>query len=215
MLLVETEGSYTNKLLLESLDVHVGQSYSVLVTTDQSVADYYMVASPKMIAQTNQRTNMAIGVLHYDNSTTPPNDFLPEGLDPFDVGSSMLQSSLTAGAARHNPQGSFNMHNVTISQYFHLHGGPAAKLDGVLLYTVNNVSYLAPDTPLTLADYALNGSGVYSLHKFPVSHDLPFAVKGANVISGIHKAYVEIFFVNGHQGIDSWHLDGFGFFTVG
>ncbi|EOY18853.1 Uncharacterized protein TCM_043354 [Theobroma cacao] len=49
MLLVETEGSYTNQISLNSLDVHVGQSYSVLVTADQNDADFYMVASPKLL----------------------------------------------------------------------------------------------------------------------------------------------------------------------
>lgn len=92
MLLVETEGSYTNQITLDSLDVHIGQSYSVLVATDQDAADYYMVASPKMIAEINNSTLVAIGVLHYDNSTTPPTGPLPKGLDPFDINSSITQA---------------------------------------------------------------------------------------------------------------------------
>jgi iron transport multicopper oxidase len=43
MVSVETEGSYTKQITLDSLDVHVGQSYTVLVTADQSTADYYIV----------------------------------------------------------------------------------------------------------------------------------------------------------------------------
>ena len=45
MVIVETEGSYTNQITLDSLDVHVGQSYSVLVTADQNEVDYYIVAT--------------------------------------------------------------------------------------------------------------------------------------------------------------------------
>ncbi|KAF9589303.1 hypothetical protein IFM89_022373 [Coptis chinensis] len=46
--LVETEGSYTSQITLDSLDVHVGLSYSVLVTADQDDACYYMVATPTL-----------------------------------------------------------------------------------------------------------------------------------------------------------------------
>lgn len=104
---------------------------------------------------------------------------------------------------------------MTLSQSFHLHGGIAAEIDGVLHYTVNNVSYLTPDTALKLADYALNGSGVYSLDSFPIKHISPLAVKGTFVASGNHKGWLEIVFINNNQIIDSWHLDGFGFYTVG
>ncbi|XP_027155682.1 monocopper oxidase-like protein SKS1 [Coffea eugenioides] len=220
LLLVETEGSYTDQILLDSLDVHVGQSYSVLVTMDQNVADYYIVASPKLVDETNQASLVAVAVLHYNGSNTPPNGPLPKGLDPFDILSSMHQAkqirwNLTAGAARPNSQGSFNISKATISQNFNLHGGLAAEFNGILGYTVNNVSYLTPDTPLKLADYALNGSGVYSLDKYPANYTFPLTVKGTFVVSGIHKAYAEIVFVNNHEAIDSWHLDGFGFWAVG
>ena len=92
LLLVETEGSYTDQILLDSLDVHVGQSYSVLVTMDQNVADYYIVASPKLVDETNQASLVAVAVLHYNGSNTPPNGPLPIGLDPFDILSSMHQA---------------------------------------------------------------------------------------------------------------------------
>ncbi|GFZ14686.1 SKU5 similar 4 [Actinidia rufa] len=111
MVLVETEGSYTNQITLDSLDVHVGQSYSILVTADQNAADYYVVASPKMYKATDDdRSLVAIGVLHYDNSTTSANGPLPNGPDPFDLDFSVNQAksirwNLTAGAARPNPQG--------------------------------------------------------------------------------------------------------------
>lgn len=92
MLLVETEGSYVNQIQLESLDVHVGQSYSVLVTANQNAADYYVVASPKMSNATNNSSLVGIAVLHYDNSTAPANGSLPSGPDPFDLQFSINQA---------------------------------------------------------------------------------------------------------------------------
>jgi len=43
--LVEMEGSHTVQSIYDSLDIHLGQCWSVLVTADQDPKDYYMVAS--------------------------------------------------------------------------------------------------------------------------------------------------------------------------
>ena len=45
MKLVEVEGTHTLQTTYSSLDVHVGQSYSILITADQLVQDYYFVVS--------------------------------------------------------------------------------------------------------------------------------------------------------------------------
>ncbi|ONI23743.1 hypothetical protein PRUPE_2G205600 [Prunus persica] len=218
MVLVETEGSYTNQITLDSLDVHVGQSYSVLVTADQNASDYYMVASPKMF-NASDVTRFGIGVLHYDKSTTPPNGSLPRGPDPFNQKFSIHQAqsirwNLTTGAARPNPQGTFNVHNVTLSQTFILRAS-IAEINGLPQFTVNNVSYLAPDTPLKLADQFLNGSGVYKLDEFSTNSSNFKTVRGVFVASGKHKGWIELVFHNDLEGMDAWHLDGFGFYVVG
>lgn len=92
MVLVETEGSYTNQITLDSLDVHVGQSYSVLVTANQDEADYYMVASPKLLKTSDYSSLVGIGVLHYSNSVSTVSGPLPEGPDPLDDDFSMNQA---------------------------------------------------------------------------------------------------------------------------
>lgn len=89
--MVETEGSYTSQITLDSIDVHVGQSYSLLVTADQVAGDYYMVASPKLYNATDI-SKFGIGVLHYDNSSAPANGSLPSGPDPFDLQFSIDQA---------------------------------------------------------------------------------------------------------------------------
>ncbi|KAI3470515.1 hypothetical protein Pfo_027178 [Paulownia fortunei] len=218
MLLVETEGSYTNQITLDSLDVHVGQSYSVLVTADQNAEDYYVVATPKWVNLSKPNAIAAVGVLHYDNSTTTANGSLPNGPDPFDIGFSLNQArsitwNLTAGAARPNHQGTFNVSNVTLSQTFVLRGS-YALIGGSPRFTVNNVTYITPSTPLKLADQFLNGSGVYELDAFPIHSSLPTPVNGTFVVSGMHKGWLELVFKNELDRVDSWHLDGFGFFVV-
>ena len=73
MKLVEVEGSHTVQNTYNSLDVHVGQSLSVLVTANQAVRDYYVVVSSRF----TRRVLMTTAVLHYHNSKigvsgTPP-----------------------------------------------------------------------------------------------------------------------------------------------
>ncbi|PWA76549.1 hypothetical protein CTI12_AA231680 [Artemisia annua] len=219
MLLVETEGSYTSQIMLDSLDVHVGQSYSVLVTANQPEADYYMVASPKMVNAPESSNLVGVGVLHYDDSTTPVQGPLPAGPDPFDLNFSINQAksirwNLTAGAARPNPQGTFNVSNVTLSQTFILQGS-LAEINRSARHTINNVSYSIPNTALKLADYSNNGTGTYQLDAYPSNSSNPIAIDGTFVVSGTHNGWLEIVFKNTMQVIDTWHLDGFGFYVVG
>lgn len=127
----------------------------------------------------------------------------------------MRRWNLTAGAARPNPQGTFNVSNVTISQTFVLHGS-RASINGVRSYVVNNVSYLTPTTPPKLADHFRNGSGVYNLDSFPTDSIGDIAFYEVSVVTGEHKGWLEIVFKNDlDDEIDSWHLDGFGFYVVG
>ncbi|CAN1238511.1 Monocopper oxidase-like protein SKU5, partial [Linum grandiflorum] len=203
MVVVETEGSYTNQITLDSLDVHVGQSYSVLVTMNQNEADYYMVASPKLInvSESNNSSLVGVGVLHYSNSAANISGPLPSGPDSFDLD----LWNLTTGAARPNPQGTFNVNNITISQTFILEAS-----------SINNVSYITPETPLKLADQFDNGSGVYQLDWFPTKSVNQQAAHGVSVVSGTHKGWIELVLLNAMDGfMDSWHLNGFGFYVVG
>lgn len=84
LLLAETEGIYTSQQNFTSLDIHVGQSYSFLVTMDQNASsDYYIVASARFVNESRWQRVTGVAVLHYSNSKgnakgplpDPPNDF--------------------------------------------------------------------------------------------------------------------------------------------
>lgn len=64
MLLVEVEGTHTLQNTYDSLDIHLGQSYSVLVRADQPPQGYYIVISTRFTSQVLSATS----VLHYSNS---------------------------------------------------------------------------------------------------------------------------------------------------
>lgn len=73
--LVEVEGSHVLQNIYDSLDIHVGQSVTVLVTLDQAPKDYYIVASTRF----TQTVLTAAGVLHYSNSQTQVSGPVPAG----------------------------------------------------------------------------------------------------------------------------------------
>lgn len=75
MKLVEVEGSHVVQNTYDSLDVHVGQSLSVLVTLDQAAKDYYIVASTRF----TKIVLTATAVLHYSNSHTSVSGPVPTG----------------------------------------------------------------------------------------------------------------------------------------
>ncbi|XVF75635.1 hypothetical protein PTKIN_Ptkin13bG0203000 [Pterospermum kingtungense] len=202
-------------LTLDSLDVHVGQSYSVLVTADQTDADFYIVASPKLL----DTSIVGAGILHYSNSITPASGPLPTAPDAFDLDFLVNQAksirwNLTAGAARPKPLGTFNAANVTLSQTFILQSA-RAEINSSSRVVVNNVSYYTPNTPLKLADYLTNGSGVYTPDQFPIQSVNAEAAYGISVVSGTYGGWIELVFKNNMDNMDSWHFDGFSFFVVG
>lgn len=91
MQIVETEGSYTFKNYYTSLDIHVGQSYSVLVTARIDLSQntsFYMVASSRFIIP----ELFGIAVIHYPSSTSNPLGPIPLGPLPHDYGYSVEQA---------------------------------------------------------------------------------------------------------------------------
>jgi len=75
MKLVEVEGSHTLQNTYDSLDIHLGQTYSVLVTADQPPHDYYIAVTTRF---TSQVLN-ASSILHYSNSAGSVSGPLPGG----------------------------------------------------------------------------------------------------------------------------------------
>lgn len=79
LLLAETEGHYTMQQNYTNFDIHVGQSYSFLITTDQNASsDYYIVASARFVNESLWQRVTGVAVLHYSNSKGPASGALPD-----------------------------------------------------------------------------------------------------------------------------------------
>lgn len=214
MKLIEVEGSHTMQEMYDSLDVHVGQSVTVLVTLNASPKDYYIVASGRFI-----RKNLtAVAALRYEGSNIRLSGPLPPA-PSFQFHGSMKQArtirwNLTANAARPNPQGSYHYGTIPVARTVIL-ANSKASIDGKQRFAVNGISYVNPDTPLKLADW-LNISGVFNLNTikdFPPSPDTP-ATLGTSVLGFTLHDFVEIIFQNTEHNLQSWHMDGSSFFVA-
>lgn len=212
MKLVEVEGTHTLQTTYSSLDVHVGQSYSVLVTADQPGQDYYIVVSSRFTSEVLTTT----GVLHYSNSAGPVSGPPPGGptiqIDWSLNQARSVRTNLTASGPRPNPQGSYHYGMINTSRTIRL-SNSAGQVDGKQRYAVNSVSFIPIDTPLKIADYfKLGGFRVGSITDYPTNGGiyLDTSVMGADF-----RAFVEIVFENSENIVQSWHLDGYSFWVVG
>ncbi|XP_059660022.1 monocopper oxidase-like protein SKU5 isoform X1 [Cornus florida] len=219
LLLVETEGSYTVQQNYTNMDIHVGQSYSFLVTMDQSASsDYYIVASSRFVNSSAWARATGVAILHYSNSQGPALGPLPDPPDGSDTYFSMNQArsirwNVSAGAARPNPQGSFRYGDITVTEVYVILNRPAELIDGKWRTTLNGISYFTPSTPLKLAQQ-FNIPGVYKLD-FPNRLMNERAKVDTSIINGTYRGFMEIIFQNNDTTVQSYHMDGYAFFVVG
>ena len=76
-----------------NMDIHVGQSYSFLVTMDQNAtSDYYIVASPRYVNSSYWTKAYGVATLHYSNSLGPASGPLPDPPNEYDTFFSMNQA---------------------------------------------------------------------------------------------------------------------------
>ncbi|XP_010266098.1 PREDICTED: L-ascorbate oxidase homolog [Nelumbo nucifera] len=213
MKLVEVEGTHTLQTVFSSLDVHVGQSYSVLVTADQPAQDYYIAVSTRFTSVVLTTT----AILHYSNSVGRVSGSPPAG-PTFQIDWSLnqalsIRTNLTASGPRPNPQGSYHYGLINITRTIRL-ANSAGLINGKQRYAVNGVSFVPADTPLKLADYFKIG-GVFRLGSISDNPTGGQRYLDTSVMPADFRAFVEIVFENHESIVQSWHLDGYSFFVVG
>ncbi|KAL6317854.1 hypothetical protein AAG906_030608 [Vitis piasezkii] len=213
MVLVEVEGTHTLQTTYSSLDVHVGQSYSVLVTADQPAQDFYVVVSTRFTSQVLTTT----GILRYSNSAGPVSGPPPGGptiqIDWSLNQARSIRTNLTASGPRPNPQGSYHYGMINTSRTIRL-ASSAGQVNGKQRYAVNSVSYVPGDTPLKVADFFKIG-GVFRVGSISNNPTGGGIYLDTSVMGADFRAFVEIVFENPEDIIQSWHIDGYSFFVVG
>ncbi|KAM0901208.1 hypothetical protein ACQ4PT_020134 [Festuca glaucescens] len=215
LLLVEAEGAYTAQKHYASLDVHPGQSFSVLVAADQPHRAYYIVVSSLFVGP----ELYGVGRIRYAGASDQP----PSGNAPLDDRSShntynrsmeqakSIRMNLTAGAARPNPQGSFHYGQINVTRTLLLRNDESV-VGGRRRCTVNGVAFANAATPLKLADY-FRVAGVFTVVSgWPERRNLTV---GTMAIDASYRDFVQIVFENRLPSMQTWHLDGYSFFVAG
>ncbi|XP_071918220.1 monocopper oxidase-like protein SKU5 [Coffea arabica] len=220
LLLAETEGSYTVQQNYSSLDIHVGQSYSFLVAMDQNASsDYYIVASARMVNESQWQKVTGVGILHYTNSKGKASGPLPDPpQDQFDKTFSMNQArsirwNVTASGARPNPQGSFRYGSINVTEVYVLKNKPPVTVNGKQRATLSGVSFVNPATPIRLADQ-YKVKGVYKLD-FPTRPLTGSPRMETSIINGTYRGFMEVILQNNDTKMHTYHMSGYNFFVVG
>ncbi|KAK4772091.1 hypothetical protein SAY86_013866 [Trapa natans] len=215
MKLVEVEGTHTIQASYSSIDVHVGQSYSVLITMDQPAQDYYIAVSTRFTTKILTST----AVLHYSNSVRPVSGPVPCG-PTTEIGWSInqarsIRTNLTASGPRPNPQGSYHYGQINVTRTINLVSS-AGLINQKQRYGVNGVSFVpaADNTPLKIADY-FGIPGIFRVGSIPDSPSSRQLVLDTAVMGADYRTFVEIVFENLESIVQSWHLDGYNFWVVG
>ncbi|PIN10773.1 Multicopper oxidase [Handroanthus impetiginosus] len=220
LLLAETEGYYTSQQNYTSLDIHVGQSYSFLVTMDQNASsDYYIVASARFVNESLWQRVTGVAILHYSNSKGRASGPLPDPPnDEYDTSYSLNQAmsirqNVSASGARPNPQGSFHYGSINVTDVYVLKSLPPVMIDGKLRSTYNGISFERPDTPIRLADvYKVKGAYKLDFPSRPLNRP---PMVDRSIINATYKGFMEIILQNNDTVVQTFHLDGYSFFVVG
>lgn len=220
LLLAESEGSYTVQQNYTSLDIHVGQSYSFLVTMDQNASsDYYIVASARFVNESQWKRVTGVAILHYTNSKGKAKGPLPDAPnDEFDKTFSMNQArsirwNVSASGARPNPQGSFRYGSINVTEIYVLKNKPSETVNGKKRTTLSGISFVNPATPIRLADQ-FKVKGVYKLD-FPNKPLEGPPKMETSVINGTYRGFMEVILQNNDTKMQSYHMSGYAFFVVG
>ncbi|CAN6976855.1 unnamed protein product [Brassica oleracea var. botrytis] len=220
LLLVETEGRYTSQTNFTDFDIHVGQSYSFLVTMDQNASsDYYIVASARFVDETVWQRVTGVGILRYSNSKGPASGPLPvpstDVSHPWTVMNQQraIKQNTSSSGARPNPQGSYHYGQINITGTYIFRTMPPTIINGSLRATLNGVSFLNPSTPMRLADKH-RVKGVYKMDfpSRPVDRRPPRM--GSSIINATYRSFVQIIFQNNDTKVQSFHIDGYSFYVV-
>ncbi|CAJ1939724.1 unnamed protein product [Sphenostylis stenocarpa] len=215
MKLVELEGSHTVQNMYDSLDVHLGQCFGVLVTADQEPKDYYVVASSRFtkVVLTGK------GIIRYTNGKGPASPEIPEAPVGWAWSLNQFRSfrwNLTASAARPNPQGSYHYGKINITRTVRLVNS-VSRDNGKLRYALNGVSHIDGETPLKLAEYFGIADQVFKYDTIvddPPANIVNTMTIQPNVIKFEYRTFIEIIFENHEKSVQSYNLNGFSFFAV-
>lgn len=223
MVVVEADGNYVQPFEVEDMDIYSGESYSVLLTTDQDPSSNYWVSVS--VRGREPKTQPGLAILNYrPNSSSklptskPPvsplwNDYAHSKAFTYRIlalkGTERPPASATRRIALLNTQN---------------------KLNGYTKWSINNVSLTLPSTPY-LGSIKHRLAGAFDAERppesFPEDYDVmrPAANPNTTQSSGVYvlefNTTVDVILQNANalsanvSEIHPWHLHGHDFWVLG
>lgn len=90
----------------------------------------------------------------------------------------------------------------------------ASQVNGKQRYALNSVSFVAPDTPMKLADY-FKIDGVFRVGSISEAPNGAGMYTDTSVLGADYRTFIEIVFENYENIVQSYHLAGYSFWVVG
>jgi L-ascorbate oxidase len=216
---VEADGNYVDPFVVDDIDLYSGDSYSVLLTTDQDPSSNYWVSVG--VRGRLPKTAPALAVLNYR-----PN----------------RPSKLPALAPLVTPAWNDYAHSKNFTYRIRARAGtpppPATadrriellntqnRMDGHIKWSINNVSMVLPATPY-LGSMKLGLKSALAAEMFSRAYDVtrppanPNTTTGGNVYVLRHNATVDVVLQNANalahnvSEVHPWHLHGHDFWVLG
>ncbi|CAI0429045.1 unnamed protein product [Linum tenue] len=228
MTVVEADGHYVDPFVVQTLYIYSGETYSVLIRTDQNPTRNYWIATN--VVGRNRTTPPGIGVLNYypnHPKRSPPPINLPSAPIWDDRRPRVEQSRAIRARPGHvhDPPRSSDRVIVTLNTQ--------NEIDGFRRWSVNNVSFNLPHTPYLIG---LKHKLLHTFSQIPPPEDYDRARfdvtsrarnsnPNATVGDGVYRlkfgSTVDLILQNGNTMVPNnsethpWHLHGHDFWVLG
>ncbi|PIA27594.1 hypothetical protein AQUCO_07600041v1 [Aquilegia coerulea] len=222
MVLVEADGNYVQPVTLDDIDIYSGESYSVLITTNQNPSMNYWVSLG--VRGRHPATPPGLTILNYHpNTARPPSSPLPihAAWDDYPH-SKAIANKILALQGSPKPPTRYDRRIYLLNTQ--------NKINGFTKWSINNVSLALPSTPyLGSIKFGLKGAFDHQSppENFSSEYDVmkPPSNPNSTVSSGVYKLEfgktIDVILQNANalnanvSEIHPWHLHGHDFWVLG
>ncbi|CAO2814415.1 unnamed protein product [Amaranthus hypochondriacus] len=223
MIVVEADGNYVQPFTVDDLDIYSGESYSVLINTNQNPNQNYWISIG--VRGRQPRTPPALTLLHYKTTLASNFPTIPPPITPTwnnYTHSKSFSNKIFALMGSPTPPKNYNRRIILLNTQ--------NKINGYIKWAINNISFIFPPTPYL-------GSIRFGLKRafnqtnppenYPSSYDVMKQAQNQNAMFGNgvykikYKSVIDIVLQNANalainvSEIHPWHLHGHDFWVLG
>ncbi|KEH35104.1 L-ascorbate oxidase [Medicago truncatula] len=223
LVVVEADGNYVHPFTVDSIDIYSGETYSVLLHTDQDPSQNYWLSVG--IISRKSDTPQALTILNYNTNPASTFPILPPPITPLwdDIERSkeFTKQIISRMGTPQPPKTADRLIYLLNTQ---------SKIGNFIKWAINNVSLTLPTTPyLGAIKYKLNNTFDRNPppERFPLDFDIfktpvnPSTITGNGVYTFQLNEVVDVILQNANMlkentsEVHPWHLHGHDFWVLG